>query len=151
LFPDAHVAITTTCLRYLSFNTFGHESYDRKIESHQFPLVQYAATYWGHHAWECEELLCTAHSHWILEFLQTTRKVACNAHYAFHKPGAYHAVHVLARFGLPRLMAMLLDNNTPLDLLDSTGCTPLFHATLYGHLSIVKLLVERATCVNEVC
>ncbi|KAJ7290078.1 ankyrin repeat-containing domain protein [Mycena rebaudengoi] len=149
LFPVAHLEITTTCLVYLSFDTFGHKSYDRKLESQQFPLVQYAATYWGDHARECEEILCTAHAQWILEFLRATRKVACTAHYAFVGPGAYLGAHVLARFGLPRLMAMLLDENTPLDILDSTGCTPLFYATSYDHFPVVKLLVERATRVNQ--
>ncbi|KAJ7784218.1 ankyrin repeat-containing domain protein [Mycena metata] len=148
LFPEAHLAITTTCLRYLSFDTFGHQSYDKKLESQKFPLAEYAATNWGHHAGECEEILCTAHSHWILKFLQNDKKVSCTAHYAFDGRGAYLGAHVLARFGLPRLMTMLLDNNIPLDILDSKQCTLLFYASCYGHLPIVELLVERATHLN---
>ncbi|KAJ7595121.1 hypothetical protein C8J56DRAFT_822328, partial [Mycena floridula] len=149
LFPDAHVVMSTTCLTYLSFDTFGQHSYDRKVEAQRFPLAQYAAEYWGEHAQECEEILCTTHAGLILEFLQTDLKVACTAYHAFNERGTYNAVHVLARFGLPRLMAMLLDNGAALDLPDSNRCTPLFHAVFYNHLPIVKLLVERATWMND--
>ena len=92
LFPAAEVNITRTCLTYLSFDAFrgqrnvnllhGYRPYQYEGSTsgvaRQYPLLDYAAVYWGHHARRNEE----STSDIILDFLS-------------HKPNVAYATAVL--------------------------------------------------------
>ncbi|KAJ7125944.1 hypothetical protein C8R44DRAFT_668259, partial [Mycena epipterygia] len=130
--PFAHFTITTICITYLCFEGLNLLDYRGEVDRKQ-PLLKYSVRYWGHHAQTCEHALCTvpkAHD-LMLQFLQSESKFRHTFYQAFHNrrysPHMYKVPHVLARFGLVELMAMIIEHAT-INCLDSKGRTPLIHA-----------------------
>ena len=160
LFPAAEVNITRTCLTYLSFDAFrgqcnvnlfrGYHPYQYKRSTsdvaHQYPLLDYAAVYWGHHARSNEE----STSDVIRDFLSHKPNVAYATAVLLEHNYRWHAlrtdfgeIHLLSFFGLEKAMSELLKNRHPADSRDSWGQTPLSHAAVGGRVEIVRLLLTR--------
>ncbi|KAJ3525468.1 hypothetical protein NM208_g11627 [Fusarium decemcellulare] len=75
-FPNAETDITAICVTYLSFDTFSRgccptdETFEQRLQ--QYPLYDYVARNWGHHA-----LAASENSHQsILKFLQNDAKLS---------------------------------------------------------------------------
>jgi ankyrin repeat protein len=155
-FPDAQGDITTTCLTYLSFDTFetgfcpSDEDFEERLQ--QNPFYSYAARNWGCHAlaasFEVEQL--------VLDFLENGAKVSGSSQ-ALIASGNYFGysqntpemtgVHLAAYFGLSEAIIILLNNGHDPDP-DFTGYeyygrTPLFWAVENGHDAVVKLLLAK--------
>lgn len=162
--PTAQQEIVSTCLTYLSLDTFrsGSCSSDKGFESRleQNVLLDYAARYWGRHALTVQEEVCEL----ALSLLQDINLVSCAVqtmtipedlankflHYPYSRnfPICTTGLHLTARFGLLYLSEKILqglggDTMTLVDSKDGYGQTPLFYAAKEGHEAVVELLVER--------
>ena len=162
--PQARSMIVNKCVTYLSFDTF----LARLVNSHQLvlmlaenPFLNYAALYWGVHAFQLyseEKSSAIVETHELaLRFLQNESLVqSCTLvqYHANHKSffQYYHhggaGLHMAAFFGLAHLCAGLLeqqdDTKVEADPSNEWERTPLSYAAQMGHVAVVKLLLERA-------
>ncbi|PTB58597.1 hypothetical protein M431DRAFT_63203, partial [Trichoderma harzianum CBS 226.95] len=155
-FPEADSVLLGACITYLSFKVFesGFCITDDEFEQReaQFPLCNYAASYWGDHASKNEQP-----GEEILEFLMHPAKVDASVqaqlavkHYSSHEgysqevPRRVTALHLAARFGLTELTRILLGEQYKCnpDSCDSNGQSPLLWATRNGHEDVIKLMIE---------
>jgi hypothetical protein len=154
-FPNAETDITTICVTYLSFSAFesGFCQTDTEfIERFQsYPLYNYAAHNWGHHARVALTL-----SNGIIDFLESKAKVEASSQamraltsyssyftYSRVEPRHMTGLHLAAYFGLEKAAnALLRDEHGP-DLTDSCSRTPLWYAVENGHEAVVKLLLDK--------
>ena len=153
LFPAAEADITRICLTYLSFNAFGengcaHMKLFDDYDPYEYPLFNYAAVHWGHHARRNEE----STSDIIQDFLSHKPNVVCaTAVLLQHNNKGYYQpcrtdfgeIHLLSFFGLEKTISELLKSRHLADSRDSWGQTPLLHAAVQGHVEIVRLLLAR--------
>ncbi|KAJ7591828.1 ankyrin repeat-containing domain protein [Mycena floridula] len=152
LFPDAQLSLAMTCLRYLSFKTFDTTNLHIRREGHI--LFEYTSKHWGDHALSCEDRLCSGRERDIvLRFLHSVHNVqqACLSVATFNQEQYYDswntklAPHLLAQFGLAKILEVLINTGASADAPDISGRTPLFHAVEANHLSVVRYLVSMAT------
>ncbi|KFY41758.1 hypothetical protein V494_02806 [Pseudogymnoascus sp. VKM F-4513 (FW-928)] len=163
--PIAQEEIASTCLTYLSCDTFGtgHCYDEAAFESRitQNPFLDYAARYWGEHALPIQQEIKGL----ALQFLCSMSQLACSTQimllrdskYEFYGQDMAHGltgIHVTALFGLVYLLKELIHtdengNCMNIDARDSLGKTPLSCASEIGHEAIVKLLVERDDVVAD--
>ncbi|KAJ7589364.1 Pfs, NACHT and ankyrin domain protein, partial [Mycena floridula] len=135
-FPDIHSSMAITCLTYLSFNAFNSTNLSLDTWK-QYPLYQYANSHWGTHV-KADE---AATKHYIFKFLERKNNVA----YAADKGNwpTSKTVHILAWLGLDQILELLLSQDvTHTTDIDTRSCTPLSYAAEWGHIDIVKLLLE---------
>ncbi|KAJ7112303.1 hypothetical protein C8R44DRAFT_677276, partial [Mycena epipterygia] len=149
-FPFANFAITTTCITYLCFQGLNMLNDRGNLDQNQ-PLLEYSVKYWGHHAETCEHALCTIPKarNLMLQFFQSESEFTHGFYEVFHSyeysysRHVYQFPHVLAIFGHVGLMVLILDHGADINCLDSQDRTPLILAVMYGHLPMVKFLMER--------
>lgn len=58
------------------------------------------------------------------------------------------AIHVAARINKRSLLCFLIEAGVDINMRDSSGCTPLFHAIEGQQLSMVRLLIEKGADIN---
>ncbi|KAF4613399.1 hypothetical protein G7Y89_g15488 [Cudoniella acicularis] len=153
-FPKAESEITTTCVTYLSFDTFksgycrSDEEFEQRLQLNK--LYDYAAHNWGHHAREASTS-CQG----SIEFLQKQAQVEASSQallaektyssdtrYSQRFPRDMTGLHLAAYFGLEAIFQPLLATaQFHIDSKDKYGRTPLSWAAENGHESIVKLLL----------
>jgi hypothetical protein len=152
-FPNAQRDITTTCVTYLSFDTFeaGFCPTDKEFKARvqQNPLYDYAAQNWGHHT--C--VASTEVGQLILNFLENEAKVSGSSQammasrgysdYSQNVPRQMTGVHLAAYFGLTGVIMALLKNRHNPDVKDTYDRSPLSWAVEKGHEAVVKLLLEK--------
>ncbi|KAJ7576525.1 ankyrin repeat-containing domain protein, partial [Mycena floridula] len=158
----AHFHIVATCITYLGFqglktgtvlpNIYGTgQDYECSLfRSPDYPLLQYSVGFWGYHAGQCENMLCSTPrmASLLQKHLEESFKVPLLLSSRFQGfDGAYHASQVLGRFSLLKLTSMLLDCGVPVDSKDLWQQTVLFHAVQNGHVDMVKWLL---VAVNEI-
>ncbi|KFY39666.1 hypothetical protein V495_05813 [Pseudogymnoascus sp. VKM F-4514 (FW-929)] len=170
--PKAQEEIASTCLTYLSFETFntGHCDNDADFESRieQNPFLNYAARYWGHHALTVQQEITEL----ALPFLRSTNQLLCSTQVIFASDnlrgygGFIHmgysqkvekcltGIHVTAYFGVKYLLQELMysdenKNCLHIDARDSKGRTPLSWAAMKGHTATVEWLVEQDNVVAD--
>ncbi|KFY17788.1 hypothetical protein V492_00386 [Pseudogymnoascus sp. VKM F-4246] len=157
--PKAQEEIASTCLTYLSFQTFdtGHcyndEDFERRII--QNPFLDYAARYWGNHALTVQQAI----EKLALLFLRNMNQVSCSNQvmsvpnyryqgYSQAIPMEVIGIHIVADFGLAHLLQELTHGGGNeycmyIDARASNGRTPLWIAAEHGREAVVRLLVER--------
>ncbi|KKP00157.1 hypothetical protein THAR02_07741 [Trichoderma harzianum] len=154
-FPEADSVLLGACITYLSFKDFesGFCTTDDEFEQReaQFPLCNYAASYWGDHASKNEQP-----GEEILEFLMHPAKVDASVqaqlavkHYSSHEgysqevPRRVTALHLAAWFGLTELTRILLGEQYKCNpnSCDSNGQSPLLWATRNGHEDVIDLMI----------
>ncbi|KAH7243993.1 hypothetical protein B0J15DRAFT_451759, partial [Fusarium solani] len=152
-FREAEYDITTTCVTYLSFDSFKSGSCltDAELEQRlrSSPLYNYAARSWGHHAHE-------ALSGLVISFLESTAKVeassqamlaikqySSHSNYSQRVPRNMTGLHLAAYFGLDEVGSALLNRGQSPDQRDSYRRTPLSYSAERGHEAVVKLLLVK--------
>ncbi|KAJ7582131.1 ankyrin repeat-containing domain protein [Mycena floridula] len=158
LFPDAHLGLATACLQYLCFDTLNSEVCTIKKypdpDKEPHVLVQYAADHWGDHGRECEAQLMTQHKGLLLQFLQNDRILCSSPRWSISHDNDYHRLQwgnglgSLGRFGLSKLLESILNDSTVINDAYGLGLALLF-AVHFNHVTIVRLLVMRATLTNQ--
>ncbi|KAI8624519.1 hypothetical protein F5Y19DRAFT_312512 [Xylariaceae sp. FL1651] len=160
LLPGAHITIATICLTYLSFDTFDVDDCTaEKLEDllERYPLVPYAARYWGDHAKDepRPELDDLATSLLIdKNKVAVSSRIMSRAEYGYTTNltsiGQGTGLHVAAGFGLAGIVQSLLktegiDPNAQ----DFQGETPLSRAAAGGHEAVVRqLLLHKSTVAD---
>jgi hypothetical protein len=144
--------ITKICLTYLQFDVFAIENeIDEEIAhtlSSHYPLLFYAAQYWGHHASQC-----SGHSMvtFILDFLEQAPKLAYfvmhSVKYRYGAAGRRTATNapklqIAASFGLKDVVKYLLEGGADIDSRSTDGWTALSAAAWNGEEEIIELLLE---------
>ncbi|KAH8650278.1 hypothetical protein BGZ60DRAFT_335142, partial [Tricladium varicosporioides] len=153
-FPDAQMNITTTCVTYLSFDTFtsgycqSGEEFEQRLQLNK--LYDYAAHNWGHHAREASTS-CQS----VIEFLQKQAQVEASSQallaektysfdtrYSQRFPRDMTGLHLAAYFGFEAIFQPLLATaQFHVDSKDTYGRTPLWYAAANGYEGIVDLLL----------
>jgi len=129
------------------------DTVSQRIEFQAAPLLNYAIIHWGGHARRQEEMVQES----ILTFLgQESRlrfvRSELEAYFSitlegFHV-GSPKKLHTAAIFGLTNTVSCLLATGSDLSMGEGNGFTSLFWATLFGHESTVRLLLEKGANVN---
>lgn len=150
-FPTAEEDIATTCVTYLSFNTFEsgfcvtNLEFEERLQSN--PLYDYAARSWGHHvlmaSMEAEQS--------IFDLLESEPKVsACSQALMVSRsylgnsqsvPRHITGLHFAALFGLKTTIRILLNIGYSPDPGDTSFRTPLIYAAEMGHEAVVRTLL----------
>ncbi|KAK6359883.1 hypothetical protein TWF696_001012 [Orbilia brochopaga] len=157
-YPDAEVAITTTCVKYLSLEFFesGPDETNAELEERlrRWPLYDYAARYWGQHAGYSPTgplLDC------IMKFLRDEAKVEASAQAIFTPKDSlsqlryiqgflkrWTGFHLAAYFGIITAIKSLYDEGMSPNLVDQDEQPPLSIAAAQGHVDAVNILLEYA-------
>ncbi|OBT50512.1 hypothetical protein VE04_09283 [Pseudogymnoascus sp. 24MN13] len=176
--PKAQEEIVSTCLTYLSFQTFsnGRCNSDAEFESRisQNPFLDYAARYWGTHALPVQQAVKEP----ALSFLCNMNQLACSNQVLFLTDYTYDGysqstaknqtgLHVAAVFGMAYLLQELMPSDGNKDCMhidaqdsssrddvvvdskDTEGWTPLSWAARTGNEAIVELLLKRDDVVAD--
>ncbi|KAK4656897.1 hypothetical protein QC762_208180 [Podospora pseudocomata] len=158
--PNAELAITTTCVTYLSFTVFetGFCTTKRKFEERlqSNPLYDYAARNWGHHARKA-----ATSSQVVIDFLESKAKVEASSQalmatnwnrsyrrYGPKVPRNMTGLHLSGYFGVIEAADELLRSRPGPDLKDTYRRTPLWYAAQNGHEAVVKKLLAAGADVN---
>ncbi|KAF8247817.1 ankyrin [Wilcoxina mikolae CBS 423.85] len=159
-FCNGEAAIAMTCLTILSFEEFneGHCNNDKHFEARlqQFPLFDYAAHNWGHHARDEKEETTREIAR---SFLQNQSKVSAAIqvmlsprykHYKYSQEFRrdFTGIHVASFFGLVNAINDLLMGGARPGCPDSDGRTPLTYSAGNGHLKAVERLLAANADVN---
>ncbi|KAE8155002.1 hypothetical protein BDV25DRAFT_170327 [Aspergillus avenaceus] len=153
-FKDPHLMLAQVGMTYLSVESL---STVLKVEcvTETWPLFQYVARHWGHHARESQ---AGAHP-CFLEFLRKLDHYS-DCHNIFegktfrlrgketYTPTARSGLHLAAMFGLEDVIMMMIDEAGDIDAKDIHGNTPFLLATMGGHVSIMQLLWNRGARID---
>ncbi|KAJ7577658.1 ankyrin repeat-containing domain protein [Mycena floridula] len=136
----AHFHIAATCVTHLAFEGLTLD----------YLLLRYSVEFWGHHAGQCENLLCGTPRMMLLlqKLLEDGFKVPSPLSSRFQGFNLdYHSGQVLGSFGLLQLTSMLVNCGVLVNSKDSRQRTVLSYAAAHGHLEMVKWLLG---AVNEI-
>jgi hypothetical protein len=158
--------IATTCLTYLSFNSFrsGTCSLEKELEQRlqQNDFLDYAAKPWGDHARAVETRVSSLACAFLLEdgLLSCATQVLSVRNNLFqgHSQSLSGGTnqHCTARFGLTQITDDLLwrikeEPVNAVNTTDSLGRSPLFLAAGNGHDETTKLLLDKGADINKQC
>lgn len=161
LVPDPDGELARLCLTYLSFDnfesgpSFDGDTLSRRLQ--EFRLLDYASHHWGRHFQrQLPEQLES-----ILEFLDQSKKLASSVqvlHVTRYRtkdwftryPKNFRPSHVVAYWGLEKVLELLLENDFDIDAKDSYGATPLIIAAENGHVEVLRILLDKGASINAV-
>ncbi|KAI3316997.1 hypothetical protein HD806DRAFT_399799 [Xylariaceae sp. AK1471] len=151
-FPHAELSITNTCTTYLSYRDFasGHVETGEELRERLrlYPLYDYAAHNWGHHA-----RVIPTYQENVLSFLLKISQVEASFQgllegygsfreaYSEKTLGGTTGLHLAAYFGLDEAMKLLIDKHNT-DVRDKYDETPLSWAASNGHAAAVNVLLS---------
>lgn len=150
-FPGAQAVIATGCLTYLLFDDFseGYRSREEELKGllERFPLLRYAAKYWGHHVREGQDSDLDRLS---LKLLKSEQRLVLSLQVCFSdKPYAatlfpkfMPPLCVASYFGIEFVMRTLIDSGAKATAKTSSGENPVYIAAKYGHAGAVSLLLD---------
>lgn len=150
---NAQIDIARITVTYLSFTAFESGVCPSWIEvgerTEAYKLYRYAVENWGHHAQEA--LTRGMEARELIDFLESDQKreaasqliMAPAERPIMDDPRQVTALHLTGYFGLYEAMILLLERGHSPSAQDTHGHTPLWWAARRGHLSVVKLLLER--------
>ncbi|EPE09525.1 ankyrin repeat protein [Ophiostoma piceae UAMH 11346] len=153
-FPNVQSQLATICTTYLSFDAFccGPCASDDELEHRLefYPLLHYAALNWGHHARKA-----VVFDRSIVEFLQIPGAVKAASELLAYfwvmfsendfvriEPESTTGLHLAVYSSVDKAITALLQNGADANSQDSNGETPLLHAAMLGHHTVVKLLLD---------
>ncbi|GMF67476.1 unnamed protein product [Aspergillus oryzae] len=147
-----HNQIARTCLTLLSFPAMGDEHSRINLT-----LTPYAVTKWGHHLRRSEHLpdaplrLAQNYLHTVSTGYSESLRLLYKDMYGsfFKEPSPCSTAHIVAVFGLHRVMLWSSSEAFFLDTKDIEGKTPLSWAAMLGHAAVVELLVEQGALIDS--
>jgi ankyrin repeat protein len=158
LFLRAEANLAEICLTYLLFDTFrqgpclDEDDIESRIASN--PFLSYSARYWGMHV-QCSEIDPNV-ERLTFRFFDSSSAVACaiqimqfckgyrEEYWCLEECHSTTALHIASHFGLEITLHKLLDQGIlPIDGTSKMGSTALIKAASRGHVSLVKLLLQR--------
>lgn len=165
----AHLLISKTCLRYLSFSILQEEGPCHDLAAledrrEHLALLDYAAKHWADHARQVEDEMVER----ILSFLADDVLRECLAQAFYHRqredmdlrqsmfdslPTGSTALGVACGRGLVETVKRLLAHRDSVKQAaqgDDQGWTPLIGASSYGHVEIIDLLLAHAAATDSV-
>ena len=155
-FPMAEVDLASTCLTYLKdFDAFSEpcekaKDFDAKRE--EYPLIAYAAQYWGDHVLEAGSDPDVQSA--TMKLLQDPLRIAAYIQAAWYTAQGFDSwdvqegidpLHICAWFGLSFIITALdeEDDDLEIDVRETTYWqTPLMYACRRGHIQVVRQLLE---------
>ncbi|KAJ7485276.1 ankyrin repeat-containing domain protein [Mycena latifolia] len=167
IFPHAATEITTTCITYLSFDTFSWNEYDPMLLFHRNPFLNYAVEYCLIHARGLPEVrikqsilafLANCLPWWQLWNWRHTKQPKSNTKLwiasLFHLKEICRdliqedgQIYEAARDGLTDIVKLLIDRGVDVNTKRVNG-TALYLASGQGHYDVVRLLIEHGVDVN---
>lgn len=160
LLAEPEMEFAAACLTYLSFDIFSdgpcsnEESLERRLQEYSF--LDYASHYWGHHVmgFQLHEL-----TDMMMVFLRNEMKVSSSVqilNIPRHRmkdwyarfPKKFSPLHVVAFWGLDKILTILLQETVEIDSQDSHRATALQLAAQNGHIDVVLLLMEEDAETN---
>lgn len=147
-----HNQIARTCLTLLSFPAMGDEHSRINLM-----LTPYAVTKWGHHLRRSEHLpdaplrLAQNYLHTVSTGYSESLRLLYKDMYGsfFKEPSPCSTAHIVAVFGLHRVMLWFSSEAFFLDTKDIEGKTPPSWAAMLGHAAVVELLVEQGALIDS--
>lgn len=156
--------IAQICVKYLAQPAFALDPCptltDMITRLTDFPLLPYAASYWGFYALEYQEDLTTEISN-----LLRTQNAVTNAAQVFHYlrrtkgqltekaftelPQAFGKMHLLALWGLKTIAVLESPTHAEITAPDSLGWTPLHWAAARGHSPMLEFLLSHGADVES--
>ncbi|KAL3302800.1 ankyrin repeat protein [Colletotrichum asianum] len=151
--PDAHCLIAKSCTTYLSLDAFGSDSQHANVENRlqEYPLYEYAALEWGHHAREV-----SPPTEGLMSFLMGSQN---KLEYSFEcvwsklifaqfkrSPKNISGLHLAAYFGLEEAFTTIIESSgTEIDIniKDSLHFTPLSYAAMGGRDDFIAWLLSK--------
>ncbi|GES61464.1 NACHT and Ankyrin domain protein [Aspergillus terreus] len=168
-FPTARKHIAETCLTVITSDEVVDDCYINHGTTPRNPerssLVNYAATYWGHHAREAPEeeqttqvligaflkKLCWRRPPANTEYLPEEASIPAQLGLGKYFPD-WSALHVLAYFGIiAKALRMIEKGDDVNDQDNSMGITPLHCAAYRGNEEMVELLLDNKADINATC
>ncbi|KGO63346.1 hypothetical protein PEX1_050930 [Penicillium expansum] len=152
LFPSAENEISTLCLTYISFDTFGSgicesdEAFEERLQS--YPFYTYVVRHWSHHL----KAAGTTRSD-VMHFLKDQAKLDASEqaiHVSRHSipndwsqnfPRQKTGLHLAAYRGVEEAVSYFLEDQYTVDSCYNGGWTPLKWAISGGHVNIIQLLL----------
>jgi len=154
-FPSAEVDIARICITYLSFDDFadgccGPDWHGGGLfyKLQKYPLLRYAATYWGYHTRGKPEAML---EYLILDLLSHQAKVDSffqamdlieGSHYGPYRPTRVPPISAAASFDLRSIVQLLIEQGANLHSADSNKYTALHHAVCNRHDSVALTVLE---------
>lgn len=161
-FPNGLVAMASTCLTFLSFDTFAepcHTEEEFQAKESELPFVSYAVQFWGDHVREAgpdaKEITNAA-----IKYLQDPHRVEAYIQAAWIANTRHrekwdvrrdiHPLHICAWFDLSFLMPFLKHDPKDINIQEDThGQTPLMYACRRGSVETVRWLLTLGALVNK--
>jgi hypothetical protein len=128
-----HSKIACTCLTFLNFSSLTDREASEESDM-TTSILYYAATQWGNHLRMSEDLP-DAPLELAKEYLNTSSE---------NNPG-----HIVAFFGIARIISGPIPTAWNLDSKDKNGRSPLSWAAQKGYNAVVKLLIENSAVVDS--
>jgi ankyrin repeat protein len=161
LLPYFEVEMARACLTYLEFDDFeegpcrNEKELSQRLQKYQF--LDYASRNWGFHIMggQLHERVMDL----VLRFLNDEPKLSSSVQILYlvgHQTKDWHGrfpeqfkpLHVVAYWGLDKILTILSEPETDVDIRDSDGATALQLAARNGHTSVIQLLLAKGADVN---
>ncbi|KAJ5480131.1 hypothetical protein N7530_005640 [Penicillium desertorum] len=151
--------ISTLCISYISFETFGSGvcesdiTMEERLQSH--PFYPYAARYWGDHVRATKDL-----HPGVIQFLEDQPKVEASEQalrvtkdtvrvgWSQKYSRTMTGLHLAAYFGIQEAVAYFLRHQHPVDICYRAGYTALKWAISGGHLNVCQFLLSQGADPN---
>lgn len=161
-FPNGLVGMASTCLTFLSFDTFAEACQSEEefqAKESELPFVSYAVQFWGDHVREAgpdaNEITAAA-----IKYLQDPHRVEAYIQAAWIANTRHrekwdvrrdiHPLHICAWFDLSFLMPFLKHDPKDINIQEEThGQTPLMYACRRGSVETVRWLLTLGALVNK--
>ncbi|KAF2121350.1 ankyrin repeat domain-containing protein [Lophiotrema nucula] len=153
----AQVDFTSTCLTYLSFDTFKRSIYEDQqnyswIAKHAF--LGYAAQFWRQHAQDVQSEVTDLACSFLLDDASfSCATVVTGVLMPKFIPQNWTGLHFAARYGLHILLTELLsriggNTTTAINARDGDSRTPLSIAAQFGHENIAKVVLDHGAGIE---
>lgn len=162
-FDSFHLEVGRSCVNYLAQPAFTAQPCDSLEEMlarlDRYPLLGYAALYWGSHVIDYQNELATD----VSRLVRTSNAVS-NAAQIFHYlrrtksrvpevtfsalPHNFRKMHLLALWGLKDIAILENPPYTEITMPDSFGWTPLHWAAARGHAVMIDVLLSRGADIE---